>query len=1453
MRGWRRRDDADDPPSPPAPAGPGGGSWGRPALGIQPGGGARGAGGGRAAGLAGALRAAGGDWSEERGGCFSCSEGPAALARALEVELALGGEAARARLECAFREAIEEPSGLAAVLAPIACPRGAGSGPSGESLARVLLSCSGARGGAAAALLERAALMGDSPEELAGCRAVLAQFRWLDGAVDGGSALLHKLLEVFELFPAPIQPEVCSFLPELVADDAQAEVVAGALLRKLEGNSAFAAPVVAALQEFQLGEELRGRASELAAEQVGAAELRDVPGLVRFALQAAPPAQGPGVLRSLRRGLPFAVAPPGDPRRAAPDPNGKGRRAGPAEGSPVLDAVRLALRCSSDARDLVLQEVRQVDAPGEHVRFDLYLLLALHSLGGESAKAALGVLVKKLAGGHAGAAWLDGAVRGHRATLEENYAVSLQACAEALLQAKEPALQGFGEQLYCLVFSTFASARHRQAALGGLVGHCGEGAPAEASGALRALAALARDHCTDLSRFGSFLVTLLDHLGRFNRSQLYLVFGLFSDLVAHPYAQASCLEQALQSRLEDEFYIVVRKQLSSSLARHRRVGVVASIAFAERLLAAAGGAASGDCKAHLEKEALAMLGQTLEQSRGRPGVLGFFCEEMASVVRSGAVGSGPLLAWLRDQVEESFEGTFVGDLDDPARWGDGTAADRGGRPWFNLDPSDASLAIRILPLAASARESERHLLFSMCSQLRLLSAVVWAQKGSLEDIDALLGAPMHLVPDGWLEKFEDLLPEDQDLCCQTLFFACTWVVELINVYSLPLVESAATQADPAQGFLRKLCLRLRNLQQLQALLGACLQHAPDGRVPKMRELTGGPQSSRSAGAPGALGEAGREVVPHVRVSTLLPKGKKGGELAQGAGSEASAKPGLGRAIVASLKGNGCFRPLDDTALALLRVREAPKDFCGCSREETLIPMKVDLLEELARRAGDLAAAKRVGLSEASAQALGRAAIGALPSVRSHLALCVSVASGELLDAGGRGASGCRHMEPVGDSGVSCPGEAVLEIMAGETGDTVSAAQRSCSFALQALSSLLRSCSKQRPAQSDFTAILRSLSTAGPDEPKLHVHLADVMEWLRSLKQYFVDSFEPRHLCITTLSLLQECAAKCRGLADAAELQALRSEVSLSAGDILADPWNDDEAGSNNAWKGRKAQLRFFILKHVRFSEEPVEVIGRFVQEGLSQVSTDTKEKTPVPAFPAISSATLEVWVAALLAETAAVFESLGAKAQQIAAQAPHAAVGSSAFQQSVENVLTRVLGTIRLASALVGLVKRHHHRHGLQKAVVRWGTALVLGFLKMADFLERQLIENRDAVVLAVRELQKVTKVLQVVAAESKTRKDLAIASRVPALKRALEKFVWRCKVMFKDEPSFWMGNLKHKNLQGDQVCSQAYEEEASEEEEEEAPEDTEASEDAEAGLPLQEEEGVGEEEQESEECETSA
>ena len=105
----------------------------------------------------------------------------------------------------------------------------------------------------------------------------------------------------------------------------------------------------------------------------------------------------------------------------------------------------------------------------------------------------------------------------------------------------------------------------------------------------------------------------------------------------------------------------------------------------------------------------------------------------------------------------------------------------------------------------------------------------------------------------------------------------------------------------------------------------------------------------------------------------------GGGRGRGVNGAPASKVGETPAQTGSLKRSNCFCPLDATALELLNVRKAPLDFCDCSREETLIPMKVQLLEELSRRAAELAAAKRGCLGEASAQA--QAAIGALPSVR----------------------------------------------------------------------------------------------------------------------------------------------------------------------------------------------------------------------------------------------------------------------------------------------------------------------------------------------------------------------------------------------------------------------------------------------------------------------------------------
>ena len=65
-----------------------------------------------------------------------------------------------------------------------------------------------------------------------------------------------------------------------------------------------------------------------------------------------------------------------------------------------------------------------------------------------------------------------------------------------------------------------------------------------------------------------------------------------------------------------------------------------------------------------------------------------------------------------------------------------------------------------------------------------------------------------------------------------------------------------------------------------------------------------------------------------------------------------------------------------------------------------------------------------------------------------------------------------------------------------------------------------------------------------------------------------------------------------------------------------------------------------------------------------------------------------------------------------------------------------------------------------------------------------------------VSQIQKATRILQVLSCEGKKLKDAALVSRVPALKRSLERFIFRMKEFFHGTDlvdCFWMGNLKHK------------------------------------------------------------
>ncbi|KAK4402197.1 hypothetical protein Sango_0960400 [Sesamum angolense] len=85
---------------------------------------------------------------------------------------------------------------------------------------------------------------------------------------------------------------------------------------------------------------------------------------------------------------------------------------------------------------------------------------------------------------------------------------------------------------------------------------------------------------------------------------------------------------------------------------------------------------------------------------------------------------------------------------------------------------------------------------------------------------------------------------------------------------------------------------------------------------------------------------------------------------------------------------------------------------------------------------------------------------------------------------------------------------------------------------------------------------------------------------------------------------------------------------------------------------------------------------------------------------------------------------------------------------------------------------------------------------------------HKDLILQMIKELQKATRTIQTLCSEAKGSKQTAITRKIPATKRSLERFLFHVKALLYTTSSgcsFWMGNLKHKDLMGQVVSSQAY------------------------------------------------
>jgi len=124
---------------------------------------------------------------------------------------------------------------------------------------------------------------------------------------------------------------------------------------------------------------------------------------------------------------------------------------------------------------------------------------------------------------------------------------------------------------------------------------------------------------------------------------------------------------------------------------------------------------------------------------------------------------------------------------------------------------------------------------------------------------------------------------------------------------------------------------------------------------------------------------------------------------------------------------------------------------------------------------------------------------------------------------------------------------------------------------------------------------------------------------------------------------------------------------------------------------------------------------------------------------------------------------------------------------------------------IVDIISKFQDKTVLSVALKR-GKVFIDTFLKLLPTLRENFKNFMDKTVKIFRSMQKATRMLQTACNETKTSKEIGLMASVPGLKCSLEKFLYEVKTLFVNnevQQAFTIGNLKHKDLAGNEVSSQ--------------------------------------------------
>ncbi|XP_034539766.1 Fanconi anemia group D2 protein [Notolabrus celidotus] len=1243
-------------------------------------------------------------------------------------------------------------------------------------------------------------------------RIIINQLKWLDRVVDS-KELAVKLMELVSVAPVEVQRDIITSLPEIL-EDSQHDDIAGELNTLLKENTQLTVPILDALSSLSLSSSLLIEVRGAVMATLAAVQLDDLPVVVKFILHSVSASDAYEVVCSLRKKLELeqCVLPPVSKCK------GSGASAStPAAGSSqdsvtlVLDGIKSAVRFQKTISEAWLKAIESVDEVEDHKVIDLLVLFILHSTNANQSRRGAEKLLKvKVRTGLIQETLLQKTFRDY-AQVMRGYFSSILALAQGLLRSPDPCVVPFGGHMYRHSFTAFDS-YSRQEVVGALVTHVCSGLGGEVDMALELLCGLVTEKPSEMAVYAVFVKGILDYMENLMPQQIRRLFHLLSRLAFGQQQQGS--------HIQDDMHIVIRKQLSSTVPKYKRIGIIGAV-----MIVGSMGASRVKLKesqnGSLSQETLRQVSALLElvksSSESSPEAAALYYDELANLILSSTLDP-QVLEMIAKSVLDDFQNDFVVDLGPDIS---------GSFPFpvcfmYNLDEdeSQGGIAINLLPLLAkdiqskreqqSQNEKAQRRVSPLCLSpfFRLLRLCEEKQhQGDLEEIDALLGCPVILTDMDVLEKTESLSKTEREFLCTLLFHTINWFREVVNAF--------CRQKDIEMKM--KVMTRLQNITYLQTLLEKALAGTP-GYVPPIANFDGESpdaviQSStapviktkkegtgKKRKAPGRNSSENSsqldETTDADKTMQEQPEKEKEKEIRQG---------------VSLVSYRQFFRELDMEVLSVLQCGLLSRSVLDSElqskvREEVLLgPAELlflleDMLRKLefsltaapAKRAPFLKGKtdKSVGFShlqQMSSKDISSCCVQLLPTLCSHLENCHNHFQTLLSENNG--------------------------IVDGPATDAQEHQLMSSAYQLllQVLNTTFSWSGFNLPGQRSLLkkalGVLAGRIKEGGAELPLDQLVKHSFEYLVNFR-----STMPSLSTALCLSQLLSTVSEKGG-----NPAAYREQRASLAKHFLGQEWvtASGERERGTKFNDTLYSLLSIYLEHV---DDVLKAVEEIAGEGITELINAAKDESSA-TWPTLNRQTFLVFYKVLMGEL-----------EKAARKIPPFKTSDSTEAQS-EKLLTWNLA-VRDFHVLVNLVKVFDSRPVLN-VCLKYGRLFLESFLKLGmPLLDNSFKKHKEDVQSLLKTFQLSTRQLHHMCGHSKIHQDMSLTNHVPALKKSLELFVYRVKAMLtlnNCQEAFWIGNLKNRNLKGEEILSQMSQGSDDEEEGQQSPAPQEQSENEES------------------------